>query len=82
MCRSVVVSLLCELIPSYHMHAQWRSQDNKSGRAHSGGFYEVEEAPGKGVPLPPSEGVRESAVSSPIGVWGSAPRANAFLIQQ
>ena len=59
---------------------QWRSQDNKSGRAHSGGFYEVEEAPGKGVPLPPSEGVRESAVSSPIGVWGSAPRANAFLI--
>ena len=28
------------------------------GRAHSGGFYEVEEAPGKGVPLPPSEGIQ------------------------
>ena len=46
---------------------QWRSQDNMYGRAHIGGLYEVEEAPGKGVPLPPSEGVWGSTVSSPSG---------------
>ena len=48
------------------------------GRAHIGRFYEVEEAPGKGVPLPHSEGVWGSAVSSPI----SAPGANTFLMHK
>ena len=33
---------------------------------------------GRGAPLPPSKGVWGSAVSSPTGVWGSAPEANAF----
>ena len=34
--------------------------------------------PGEGAPLPPSQGVWGSAASSPIGVWGGAPEANAF----
>ena len=41
--------------------------DNMYGRAHIGGLYEVEEALGRGVPLPASEGVWWSAGSSPLG---------------
>ena len=32
----------------------------------------------EGAPLPPSQGVWGSAASSPLGVWGRAPEANAF----
>ena len=42
------------------------------GRAH---IDEVEEGPGEGDLLPPSEGVWGNAVSFPLGVWGSAPGA-------
>ena len=42
-----------------------------------GGGAQLEAPPrggcGRGTPLPPSYGVRGSAVSSPIGVWGEAP---------
>ena len=51
------------------------------GRAHIGGLYEVEEAPGKGVTLPPSEGVLGSTVSSNLGL-GRSPRSQRFLIHK
>ena len=51
------------------------------GRAHIGGLYEVEEALGRGVLLPASEGVC-GVLEAPIGVWGGAPGANAFLIHK
>ena len=61
---------------------QWCSQDSMYGRAHIGGLYEVEVAPGKDVPPPAQRGGMGEHCKLPIGVWGGAQGANAFLIHK